>query len=72
VVVHVTHAVPLETELVDQINEDILKLFLGQGDLGIRAPGRVGLPRTLARRQGVSVVHAVDRGGGTRRSVTAI
>lgn len=72
VIIHVSHAVSLETELVHQIQEDILELLLRERDLGVRCPRRVRLTRTLAGGKSVAVVHSVDRSRSTRRSVSSV
>jgi len=46
-VVHVPHAVTLETELGRQIEEDVLDLFFGARNLGLSSPSRVRLSRAL-------------------------
>jgi hypothetical protein len=66
VIEHVAHAVTLETELGGQIKEDVLNLLLGERNLSIRRPSRVGLSRSLACGECVSVLGAVDRRGGSR------
>lgn len=71
-VVHVPHAVTLETKLCRQVKENILNLLLRQRNLRICSPGWVWLARTLTRWQDVVVVHAIVGGGGTRRSVSAV
>lgn len=40
---HVSHRIPLEPELVGQVDEHVLDLFDGNGTLAIGGPGRVGV-----------------------------
>jgi hypothetical protein len=72
VVEHVSHAVTLETELGREVEENVLNLLLGERNLSIRGPGRVGLSRALSCGESIGVVHTVDRCRSTRRAVATI
>jgi hypothetical protein len=71
-IVHVPHAVTLETELGSKVEKDVLNLLLCARNLCFCGPCWVWLTGALASRERVRVVHAVDRRGGTRRSVPTI
>ncbi|EER44120.1 predicted protein [Histoplasma capsulatum H143] len=71
-VVHVPHAIALKAEFIDQVQEDVLNLLLGEGDLRIRSPGGVWFPGALAGRESVTVVESIDGGRGTRGPVCTV
>lgn len=67
VIVHVTHAVPLETKLVDEVQEDLLDLLLGEWDLSVRSPCGIGLAGSLTHGKSIG---SVDGSSSSRRSVS--
>lgn len=75
VVVHVAHRIALESELVGEVDEDVLDLLLGEGDLLFVAPGGVGLAQAGVRpsmRRGRLVVGVASRRIGSGAVVGAL
>ena len=70
-VVHVPHAVALETKLSRQIHEDILNLFLGEGNLSVRGPGGIGLAGFLCK-SSITVIQTVVGSRSAGGSVAAV
>ena len=56
---HVPHGIPLETELLRQVEEDVFNFLLGEWDLTLYAPSRIRLSDTGGGKR-------VDEGGGGR------
>jgi hypothetical protein len=55
----------LKTELVSQVDEDVLDLFLGQGNVGLLGPGRLQVDGILYISTAINVA---KRNTGSRKA----
>lgn len=70
-VVHVSHAISLETKLGGKVHKDVLDFLLADGDLIFCGPSRVWLLGALAEREGI-VVDGVVWSGSTGGTVSTV